>query len=426
MKKENRKLLFAFFGALLWVLVSFLIARPWICDVAEKFTLVGSCIIIIGIAFIPGFITSFLVFSLIISNHEKFVNINLNDEDITVLIACLNEEKSIYDTLLSVKHQNYLGNINVYVIDNGSTDNTINEVEKAKNDFENQYLSIKILKNFQKGKSNALNTGLLNVPTRYVITLDADTKLDKDAFENIYVSIKNSEYAAIAGWVLAENSKHNLLTKMQAFDYSLSIGAVKKMQAQFSSTLVAQGAFSIYNTEKIKEIGGFKDAIGEDIILTWDLLYNQNKVGFCENAVAYTTVPEKFKVLFRQRARWARGMIEALKLHKPHEFKFKGSKVLTCINLLMPYVDFSYIFFLIPGIIFAFLGYTLLAGYLTLMLIPLALLQIVIINYSLPKIKRKYFSFGFLAFMFFYQFLMSIMSLCGYFQEFTNSKRCWK
>ena len=426
MKKENRKLMFAFLGAMLWVAISFVIALPWLSCVAQKFTIIGSCVIITGIAFIPGFITSFLAFSLIASNREKFVNINLHDEDITVLIACLNEQEKIYDTLYSIKMQNYLGHITVYVIDNGSTDNTLNEIKKAKSDFDNQYISIKILVNNKKGKSNALNTGLLNVATRYFISLDADTKLDKDAFENIYASIKGSEYAAVAGWVIVENTKDNLLTKMQSYDYSLSIGAVKKMQSQFSSTLVAQGAFSIYSTEKIKAIGGFRDAIGEDIILTWDLLYNQNKVGFCENAIAYTTVPNKLKILFRQRARWARGMIEALKLHKPHQFKFKSSKILTFINLLMPYVDFSYIFFLIPGVVFAFFGYTLIAGLMTLLLIPLALIQIVIINYSLPKIKRKYFSFGFFAFMLVYQFLMSIMSLCGYFQELTNSKRCWK
>src|SRR4029078_13531218 len=77
---------------------------------------------------------------------------------------------------------------------------------------------------------------------------------------------------AVAGSVLVCNSRDNLLTKMQEWDYFLGIAAVKRVQGLYQSTLVAQGAFSLYRTERVREIGGWPDAIGEDIVVTLRLM----------------------------------------------------------------------------------------------------------------------------------------------------------
>ncbi|CAH2213818.1 glycosyltransferase [Tepidibacter aestuarii] len=61
-------------------------------------------------------------------------------------------------------------------------------------------------------------------------------------------------------------------------------------------------------------MGGWPDAIGEDIVLTWKFLSNNWKVYFEPLAVAFTEVPVVLKYFYRQRSRWARGMIEALKV----------------------------------------------------------------------------------------------------------------
>ena len=44
------------------------------------------------------------------------------------------------------------------------------------------------------------------------------------------------------------------------------------MQAAYNSALVAQGAFSAYWTDDLRAVGGWPDAIGEDIVLTWTLM----------------------------------------------------------------------------------------------------------------------------------------------------------
>ncbi len=43
---------------------------------------------------------------------------------------------------------------------------------------------------------------------------------------------------------------------------------MKRMQGLFQSTLVAQGAFSVYRVDAVRAADGWPDAIGEDIVLT--------------------------------------------------------------------------------------------------------------------------------------------------------------
>ena len=40
------------------------------------------------------------------------------------------------------------------------------------------------------------------------------------------------------------------------------------LQSLFHGTLVAQGAFSLYEKSALREVGGWSDTVGEDIVLT--------------------------------------------------------------------------------------------------------------------------------------------------------------
>src|SRR5215218_3446040 len=58
-------------------------------------------------------------------------------------------------------------------------------------------------------------------------------------------------------------------------------------------------------------------AIGEDIVLTWRLMRQGARVYYEPSAVAFTAAPTRLVHLARQRARWARGMIEGIRSVKP-------------------------------------------------------------------------------------------------------------
>lgn len=90
---------------------------------------------------------------------------------------------------------------------------------------------------------------------------------------------------ATAGCIFVKNAKKSFVTKLQEWDYTLGIFGVKLYQGNYDSTLVAQGAFSAYKTDALKEIGGWQDCVGEDIVLTWQLLSIGYETNFAKNAM---------------------------------------------------------------------------------------------------------------------------------------------
>lgn len=416
--------------AFLWMGLAICLSIPWVKDLANIVTLPVSLIIITGIAYIPGYMVAFLVISLILDRQPPF-----KDEDpardITILIAAKNEADNIAITLAYIAKQDYKGQMKVYVIDNGSTDKTSNVAFTAGKKLG---LDIHVILEEKPGKFNALNTGLNHTNTDLVITLDADTLLHPSAVRYLVARMESApkDVCAVAGAVLVRNSRDNIITKIQEWDYFLSIASIKRLQGLYQGTLVAQGAFSLYKTGCVKAVGGWPDAIGEDIVLTWNLLKNNWKTYFEPLAVAFTNVPNTFRAFARQRSRWARGMIEALKTTKPWQQPQVYTKYMTGINLIMPYLDISYTFFWMPGLILACFGIFWIVGPYTLLVLPLTFLSYSILysyqKYVFRKLNlrvRKNLS-GLLLFSLCYQMIMAPVSVWGYAQEIFRLKRVWK
>ena len=417
--------------AFLWLCFSFYISLPWLTSLAEIVSFPLAFLIIGGLAYVPGYLNAFLLLSLLLDKQPAFKNEHPTDE-VTVLIAAYNEEDKIYQTLRYLDRQDYHGKIKAIVINNGSVDQTAAEVERARKDFS---ITIELLHEENPGKFNALNLGLTTVTTPYVITLDADTLLHSSSVRYLVARMKSSpeEVAAVAGSVLVKNGRENLWTKLQEWDYFLGIASIKRLQGLYQGTLVAQGAYSLYKTDRLKAVGGWPDAIGEDIVLTWRLLQKNWKVYFEPLAVSFTEVPTSLRHFVRQRARWARGMIEGLNEIKPWKQPQIYVKYLTGVNMAMPYLDFAYTFFWIPGLILAFFGYFWIVGPMTLLVLPLTIL-----SYSILYIYQRKYVFkplnlrirrnklGLIFFILGYQMIMSPVSVYGYIQETFRFQRKWK
>lgn len=103
------------------------------------------------------------------------------------------------------------------------------------------------------------------------MTVDADTLLEKNALATILARRESSGAACVAGNLLVADT-NRWVQRMQIYDYLISIAAVKRYQGSYGATLVAQGAFSAYETCAVKQIGGWTQGAGEDIVLTYRLL----------------------------------------------------------------------------------------------------------------------------------------------------------
>ncbi|SFK42927.1 biofilm PGA synthesis N-glycosyltransferase PgaC [Marinilactibacillus piezotolerans] len=426
----NKKFILSITFAFIWLIISIYFSLPWVHDLGVITTPFIAVVIIAGIGYVPGLINSFIIMSLLLDRQPKFKTID-PEVPITIIIACYNEEETIANTLSYIKNQIYDGEIKVIVVDNASTDQTDQRSIEAGEELE---LNLQVIYAKEPGKFNALNEALKVVETDYVITLDADTLLHKLAVKHVVSRILTAPAytCAVAGSVLVRNSRQNLLARLQEWEYFLGTASIKRMQGMYQGTLVAQGAFSLYTTDILKQVGGWPDAIGEDIVLTWKMLRENKRVYFEPMAVAFTEVPSKFIHFYRQKSRWARGMIEGLKAVKPWEQPIKYIRILTGINLLMPYLDIVYTFAWIPGLVLAFFGFFWIIGPMTLLVLPLALLQ----NYILYVYQKKVFKelnlsirknrFGFIIFVLCYQLIMSPISIMGYSHEIFAKKRVWK
>lgn len=418
--------------AICWVLFSLWIAKTWIDSLAGHTGYFVSYFIVFGVAIIPGFLNSFLISSLLLDVRPPRKKI---DEkifpDISILIAAYNEEDNIETTLESIKNEYYTknGKTTVIVINDGSTDKT-----KEKLSNYDKYNWIKII-NLEKnvGKANALNAGLLEVKTDLLITIDADSILYNNAILRLVERylLDPDDTIAVAGAVLVGNSRNNFVTKIQEWDYFHGIASVKRVQSLYGGTLVAQGAFSLYETEEILKVGGWPDTIGEDIVLTWALLGTGKRIGFAEDACLFTNAPETWGKFIRQRQRWSRGLIEAFKKHWRLLFKARLSTLFIWSNFTFPYLDLVYTFVFIPGVIMAFFGYYYIASLITLLVLPLA----VLVNYIMFRIQRRMFTeqnlkvrkniFGFIYYALFYGLILQPACVIGYIKEIFSFNKTW-
>ena len=415
--------------SLAWVALSVILSIPWLKELGSKIGFIPALIIITFVAYVPGYLISFAVVSLLMDRQPKLITADVNIP-VTILIAAFNEEKNIENTLERIAQQDYSGHIKVLLVDNNSADKT---KEVAYKTTERENLDLTVIEEKTPGKAAALNTGLILVNTKYFITVDADTLLHPKAVKNIVSRALQSpeEVCAVAGRVLVRNSRTNLLTKLQEWDYFLGIGAIKSIQGLYQGTLVAQGAFSLYKTEAVKEVGGWPNAIGEDIVLTWKFFENGYKVYHEPRAIAFTEAPEKMKHFSKQRSRWARGMIEGLKSSGPMQHTRFLSQYLTAIDILIPVIDIVYTFVWIPGLVLALFGYYHIVGPYTLLVLPLSFLAAFVMyrsqreSFNELNLTVRKNAAGFILYVLFFQMIVSPVSVLGYFQEFFKTEKVW-
>lgn len=358
--------------ATLWAVGSIELAMPWIKDLNDLFGFPLGWIIIFGIAIIPGFMNGFASMSLLLDLRPNRKKHYTEYPDITILVAAYNEESGIESTLHSIGKQNYPGKMTCIVCNDGSKDRTVQVVKSVWH----KYPWLKLLDITKNGgKANALNQGLKMVTTDIVITVDGDTYLYKNALKNIVERYMSDplDTRAVAGAILVRNHNATVCTKMQTFDYFIGIAGVKKLQSMYHGTLVAQGAFSLYDTATVREVGGWPHTVGEDIVLTWGILKAGYRVGYAEDAIVFTNAPETWGQFINQRIRWSRGLVEAFKEHSSLLFKPRLTTLFIWFNILFPYLDLAYTFAFVPGLILACFGIYWIAGPMTLALIPLAM-----------------------------------------------------
>jgi biofilm PGA synthesis N-glycosyltransferase PgaC len=423
------RVLFTFAAGLLWLCFSLWLSRTWIRTLGHDITLPVAILVITGIALIPGYLNIQLLTSIFVDRPRELA-LDVDFPEIALLIAAYNEEQSIAETLSYALAADYPGMLQIVVADDGSTDRTREIVAK----YVAQDPRVRLLELEHGGKASALTAAMASINSPLVATIDADTLLMPYSLRRLVARLVASppDTVAVAGAVLVRNSRVNILTRAQEWDYFLGIASVKRGQALLQGTLVAQGAFSVYDLTALKLAGGWPNRIGEDIVLTWRLLLGGGRTVFEPTAVAFTEVPSTWRAFARQRRRWARGMIEGLRDHGFGLLKrldFYSHAVAG--NFLFPLLDATFTLAFIPGIVLAATGNFAIVGPMTLIVLPLNAL----LGGAMYFHQRRVFAAvslrvrqnrrGLLFYFFCYQYIMSPISLAGYVLETFRARRAW-
>lgn len=122
-------------------------------------------------------------------------------ELVSIIIPCYNGEKFIDDCLNGLLNQSYK-KLEVIVINDGSTDNSLDKLESYIGKFKKVGMIYKIINKTNQGQAAAINDGLEKVSGEYLMWQDIDDMYDENAVANFLdFFYKNKEINIVRGEV---------------------------------------------------------------------------------------------------------------------------------------------------------------------------------------------------------------------------------
>jgi len=115
---------------------------------------------------------------------------------LTIIIPCYNEDKTIGTILKKIVNLKQLEK-QIIIIDDFSTDNSLNEIQKVKKNIFNDILVIRHNKNLGKGGSIKSSQKFINGDV--VIIQDADLEYDPEDIPRLVMPIFDKKYQVVYG-----------------------------------------------------------------------------------------------------------------------------------------------------------------------------------------------------------------------------------
>lgn len=227
---------------------------------------------------------------------------------VTIAVPIYNEEKTIVKTVKSLLSLDYpKDKIQIFVVDDGSRDNTWNVIQEFKDDP-----NVILWKKENGGKHTAVNFALERTQADFFGCLDSDSLVHPQALKRILKYFEKDEKTmAVAPSIIVYNPK-NILQYAQSIEYDMSI-YTKKMLGFMGGIHVAPGPFSIFRKKVFDELGPYKKAHNtEDQEIALRMQEHGYKIDHCPDAYVYTNTPDSVAKLYRQRLRWIYGFIKNL------------------------------------------------------------------------------------------------------------------
>jgi len=269
--------------------------------------------------------------------YPPVYNISEGNPKVSIIVPAYNEEINAVKTIENLLCQDY-PDFDIVFVDDGSKDKTFAMINNAFKDNP----KVKVHTKPNGGKASALNYGIKLTENEYVVCIDADTQLKKDAISHLMkgftMQLKdNAEIGAIAGNVKVGN-ENTMLTRWQSIEYTTAQNFDRRAFDLINGITVVPGAIGAFRKVAIEKAGGFTtDTLAEDCDLTIRILRNDYHIINCIEAIAVTEAPESLKEFMKQRFRWSYGIMQAFWKNRDACFnpRYKGLGMVALPNVLI-------------------------------------------------------------------------------------------
>lgn len=338
---------------------------------------------------------------------------------LSIVIPAYNEAAGIVESIRSISMASY-PRFEIVVTNDGSTDETLHllieafdlipvpyplrailptapvrQVYKSKRST----IDITVVDKENGGRADALNAAITAARFPYVMATDADVIIDGEALIQSMRLIAEDRARVVAvggnirplnggsvrhGHVVEPGIPDSLFARYQILEYVRSFISSKPAWGAIRALPNVSGAFGIFRRDLVVDLGGYTNGhFGEDLDLTMRIhrLHLDNKIPYriryAPAAVVWTEVPPTRAILRRQRIRWHRGLMTAVKDFRSSFFNPKHGTVgmlmwpfIVLFEYLAPIVEFVG-YLIVP--LALYLGAVKISTVLTLYLIALFL-----------------------------------------------------
>ena len=274
-----------------------------------------------------------------LSNNVCDNNEFLNDiPTLDILVAARDEQNVIarlVERLVSLDYPSE--KLKIYIIDDGSVDNTPNILKKLSQKYERLNI-ISRSKNDGGGKSGALNHALQFISGEWVFILDADAQLKNDTLQRVLSFAQNGSWSAVQLRKSVINTSKNFLTTCQGIEMAMdAYFQVGRLYSAGISELRGNG--QLVRKDILLNCGSFNEnTVTDDLDLSLRLILSQSKIGIFWDPPVMEEAVEDIFALFRQRQRWAEGGLQRF-------FDYGRELILSKLTFIQKF-DLTYFFIL--------------------------------------------------------------------------------